>query len=65
MPDERLEVSVTFDERHGYIASTPELRSPVVRSLTNGTALSDECLLSAEADVRPPRRKSGFDPEPT
>ena len=23
----------------------------------------DQCLLSAEADVRPPRRKSGFDPE--
>jgi hypothetical protein len=21
MPDERLEVSVTFDERHGYIGS--------------------------------------------
>ena len=36
MPDERLEVSVTFDARHGYIASALELRSPVVRSLTNG-----------------------------
>jgi hypothetical protein len=30
MPDERLEVSVTFDERHGYIASAPELRQPIV-----------------------------------
>ena len=30
MPDQRLEVSVTFDERHGYIASTPELRHPIV-----------------------------------
>ena len=30
MPDERLEVSVTFDEPHGYIASTPELRHPIV-----------------------------------
>ena len=29
MPDERLEVSVTFDER-GYIGSAPELRSAVV-----------------------------------
>jgi hypothetical protein len=28
--DERLEVSVTFDARHGYIASAPELRQPVV-----------------------------------
>jgi hypothetical protein len=30
MPDKRLEVSVTFDERHGYIGSAPELRSAVV-----------------------------------
>jgi hypothetical protein len=35
MRKERLEVSVTFDER-GYIGSAPELRSPVVHSLTNG-----------------------------
>ena len=28
--DERLEVSVTFDARHGYIASAPELRQPMV-----------------------------------
>ena len=30
MREERLEVSVTFDERRGYIASAPELRQPVV-----------------------------------
>jgi hypothetical protein len=30
MREERLEVSVTFDERHGYVASVPELRSAVV-----------------------------------
>ena len=36
MREEWLEVSVTFDERHSYVASAPELRSPVVRSLTNG-----------------------------
>jgi hypothetical protein len=29
MREERLEVSVTFDER-GYIASAPELRQPIV-----------------------------------
>jgi len=29
MPDDRLEVSVTFDER-GYIGSAPELRQAVV-----------------------------------
>ena len=30
MRDERLEVSVTFDERHGYVGSAPELRHPIV-----------------------------------
>jgi hypothetical protein len=28
--DERLEASATFDAGHGYIASAPELRQPVV-----------------------------------
>ena len=36
MPDERLEVSITFDERHGYIGSAPELRSPVTALSLNG-----------------------------
>ena len=27
---ERLDVTVTYDARHGYIASAPELRQPVV-----------------------------------
>src|SRR6478736_3607426 len=31
--------------------------------LDQRTALPDQCLHSAEADVRPPRRKSGFDPK--
>ena len=61
MREERLEVTVTFDERHGYVASAPELRLPVVRSFDQRTALPDQCLHSAEADMRPPRRKSGFD----
>ena len=30
MRDERLEVSVTFDERRGYIGTAPELRQPVL-----------------------------------
>jgi len=30
IPDKRLEVSVTFDERHGYIGSAPELRQPII-----------------------------------
>ena len=61
MREERLEVSVTFDERRGYVASAPELRSPVAAQLDQRTALPDQCLHSAEADVRPPRRKSGLD----
>ena len=30
MREERLEVSVTFDERRGYIASAPGLLQPIV-----------------------------------
>ena len=32
-----------------------------IAQLDQRTALPDQCLHSAEADVRPPRRKSGFD----
>ena len=32
------------------------------KQLDQRTALPDQCLHSAEADVRPPRRKSGFGP---
>jgi hypothetical protein len=32
MREERLEVSVTFDERRGYVGSATELRSPWSRS---------------------------------
>ena len=67
MRDERLEVTVTFDERRGYIASAAELQAQLSRiaQLDQRTALPDQCLHSAEADMRPPRRKSGFDPKPT
>ena len=105
MREERLEVSVTFDGRRGYIASAPELRhtrvalslaslrkrieiallpdhvrvvlhldglaererhraagvGAAIAQLDQRTALPDQCLHSAEADVRSPRRKSGFD----
>jgi hypothetical protein len=30
MRDERLKVSVTFDERRGYVGTAPDLRAPVV-----------------------------------
>jgi hypothetical protein len=33
-----------------------------IAQLDQRTALADQCLHSAEADVRPPRRKSGVDP---
>ena len=33
-----------------------------IAQLDQRTALPDQCLHSAEADIRPPRRKSGFDP---
>ena len=33
-----------------------------IAQLDQRTALPDQCLHSAEADVRLPRRKSGFDP---
>ena len=106
MREERLEVSVTFDERHGHIGSdcgrrwsrlslgglrrriealmVPDSVDVVLQldglaererhrrraqaqlsriaQLDQRTALPDQCLHSAEADVRPPRRKSGFDP---
>jgi hypothetical protein len=104
----KLDVTVTYDARDGYIATALELRKPVVALSLGGlrrriealmvpdeveivlhldglaererhrrraqaqltritqldqrTALPDQCLLSAEADMRSPRRKSGFDP---
>lgn len=36
-----------------------------IAQLDQRTALPDQCLHSAEADVRPPRRKSGFVPKPS
>jgi hypothetical protein len=33
-----------------------------IAQLDQRTALPDQCLHSAEADVRPPRRRSGFGP---
>ncbi len=44
MREERLEVSVTFDER-GYIGSARELRSPVVALSLGGLRKRIETLL--------------------
>jgi hypothetical protein len=46
--DERLEVSVTFDARHGYIASAPELRQPVVALSLGGLRRRIEIALLPE-----------------
>ena len=51
MRDERLEVSVTFDERHGYIGSAPELRSAVVALSLGGLRRKIEIALLPD-DVR-------------
>ena len=51
MRDERLEVSVTFDERDGYVASAPELRSAVVALSLGGMRRKIEIAMLPD-DVR-------------
>jgi hypothetical protein len=43
--DDRFEVSVTFDERRGYVASAPELRSPVTALSLGGLRRRIEALM--------------------
>ena len=51
MREERLEVSVTFDER-GYIGSAPELRQAVVALSLGGLPRKIEALLlPAEVEI--------------
>ena len=57
MREERLEVSVTFDERHGYIGSAADLRSPVMalslgglRRKIEGLMLPDEVVIVLQRD---------------
>ena len=56
MREERLEVSVTFDERRGYVASAPELRQPIValslaslRKRIEIALLSDDVVLQLDS----------------
>ena len=51
MREERLEVSVTFDERHGYIASAPELRTAVVARAASVGGFITHALQCAMAAV--------------
>jgi hypothetical protein len=53
MRDERFEVTVTFDERRGYVATAPELRQPVTALSLGGVRRRVEALmLPDEVDVR-------------
>jgi hypothetical protein len=45
MREDRLEIGVTFDSARGYIASAPELRTPVVALSLGGLRRRIEALL--------------------
>ena len=51
MREERLEVSVAFDARHGYIATALELRQPVVALSLGGLRRKIEIAMLPD-DVR-------------
>ena len=51
MREERLEVSVTFDARRGYIGSAPELRQAVVALSLGGLRRKIEIAMLPD-DVR-------------
>ena len=51
MREERLEVSVTFDERRGYVASAPELRSAVVALSLGGLRRKIEALMVPDEPI--------------
>jgi hypothetical protein len=61
-----LERNLTDEDPAACRCARLEPRRPKaeLRSVTNGLP-SRQCLHSAEADVRPPRSKSGFDPQRT
>src|SRR5438876_6988186 len=53
MRDERLEVSVTFDERRGYVGHVPDLAEPITAlSLVVLRRRIEERLLPDTVDVR-------------
>jgi hypothetical protein len=45
MRDERFEVAVTFDEWRGYVATAPELRSPLTALSLGGLRRKVEALM--------------------
>ena len=44
MSGDRLDVSVTFDERRGYVASAPDLRQPGYQPSRNDRSLTTRQL---------------------
>jgi hypothetical protein len=65
----RIEIALLSDDVVLQLDGARRARTPPppgaaqlsrIAQLDERTALPDQCLLSAEADVRPPRRKSGF-----
>ena len=68
MREERLEVSVTFDERHGYVASAPELRQPVtalslgdLRRRIEALMLPDDPVITLILDRTAEHRRATLD----
>ena len=55
MREERLEVSVTFDERRGYVGSATELRSPVVALSLGGLRRKIEALMVPDQPIVVPQ----------
>ena len=51
MRHERFEVTVTFGERRGYIASAPELRQPIVALSLASLRKRIEALLMPEESL--------------
>ena len=45
MRDDRLDVSVTFDERRGYVASAPDLRQSVTALSLGGLRRRIEAMM--------------------
>jgi hypothetical protein len=64
MSAERLEVSVTFDERRGYVATVPDLAEPitalslaVLRRRIEERLLPDDLHVVLQLDVRARRER--------
>jgi hypothetical protein len=48
MPDDKLTVTVTYDERRGYVGTAAELKVPVVALSLGGLRRKVEALMSPD-----------------